>query len=112
MSSAISLKLTNDNLHHILTEIFLKKQFNHLANHHHLALNNSSTFSTKNRYIIMSYPNQNLPIIHALWIGDTLGKLSAACLSSFLFNKGIGYVYMPTHPSVMCHLVLIYAMLT
>lgn len=32
----------------------------------------------------MSYPNQNLPIIHALWIGDTLGKLSAACLSSFV----------------------------
>lgn len=32
----------------------------------------------------MSDPNQNLPIIHALWIGDTLGKLSAACLSSFV----------------------------
>ena len=32
----------------------------------------------------MSYPNQNLPIIHALWIGDTLGKLSTACLSSFV----------------------------
>ena len=32
----------------------------------------------------MSDPNQNLPMIHALWIGDTLGKLSAACLSSFV----------------------------
>ena len=34
----------------------------------------------------MSYSNSNnaLPVIHALWIGDTLGQISAACLSSFV----------------------------
>lgn len=32
----------------------------------------------------MSQSHQILPTIHALWIGDTLGKISTACLSSFI----------------------------